>query len=378
MPPKLIINGRMLGQPDVGIGVYTARLLHGLARHAKDTEITCVAPAGCEISFPYSTNIIFLPRFHAPKFLIDIAFDWVVDWTAQRKFPDHILLHPFPTPFASRPEKTCVVYHDCIPVHFPVYHEKKYLRRFISQNCDSVARSCSLVLTVSDFSHKDIIRYLGVSPERICKVHNWLPAEYNSDNAKRCANQVRTKYDLPSRFWLYVGGYDIRKNVEFLLEAYAIAKQKISCPPLVLAGRIPASGTYACCEVHKTITGLYLKAGYDIIMPGFISSEDMPGLYGAAELLIYPSLYEGFGLPAMEAMGCGCPAISSDNTSLTQVVRDKAYRFNTKSPEKLIKMLVRATSKALSMNPSFDQNEFSEKTALSLLLSHLRVGTHQV
>ena len=126
------------------------------------------------------------------------------------------------------------------------------------------------------------------------------------------------------------------------------------------------------------MTDLHLQAGYEVIMPGFIASEDMPGLYGAAELLIYPSLYEGFGLPAMEAMGCGCPAVSSDNTSLPEVVKDKEYRFNTQSPEKLIKILVRAASTALPMNPSFAQTEFSEKTALSLLISRLQIGTHQV
>lgn len=362
----------MLDQPDVGIGVYTARLLHGLARHAKDAEITCVAPAGCAFSFPPDIQIVFLPRFRLPKLLADVAFDWSVDRTARIKYPDHILLHPFPTAFAYRYEKTCVVYHDCIPIHFPIYLGRKIFRRLIARRCDTIARRCRLVLTVSDFSRQDIIRHLRISPDRICKVNNWLPVEYNLDNAKRCADQVRSKYDLPSRFWLYVGGYDVRKNVEFLLKAYSMVKEKTSCPPLVLAGRIPASGTYACCEVHKTVTDLRLQAGHEVIMPGFIASDDMPGLYGAAELLIYPSLYEGFGMPAMEAMGCGCPTLSSNETSLPQVVKDKDYRFNTQSPEKLINMLVHAASTALSLNPSFVQNEFSETTALSHLISCLR------
>ena len=112
-------------------------------------------------------------------------------------------------------------------------------------------------------------------------------------------------------------------------------------------------------------------------MPGFIASEDMPGFYGAAELLIYPSLYEGFGLPPMEAMGCGCPAVSANNTSLPEVIKDSSYRFSVLLPEELINLLIRAASKALPMNPSFAQNEYSEKTALSLLISRLRIGTQQ-
>lgn len=374
MPLKLIINGRMLHQPDVGLGAYTARLLHGLARHAQDTEVVCLAPAGYDFSLPPGIHVVYLPRFHVPKLLADTAFDWVVDWTARRKYPDHILLHPVPTAFASRPEQTCVVHHDCISVHFPIYLGRKFVRRFISHRCDAVARRCRLVLTVSDFSRLDIIRHLGISPDRICTVYNWLPPEYNSGNAKKCADHVRSKYGLPPRFWLYVGGYDIRKNVEFLLHAYAMAKQKTACPPLAVAGRIPASGTYACCEVHKTMTDLHLLAGQEVILPGFIASEDMPGLYGAAELLIFPSLYEGFGLPAMEAMGCGCPAVSADNTSLPEVIKDKNYRFNVQSPEELIKILIQAASATLSLNPSFSQDDFSEKKALSLVISHLLTG----
>lgn len=367
----------MLDQCDVGIGVYTARLLHGLARHAKDAEIVCITQAECDFTFPPGIQIVFMRRLRHIKLLADISFDLAVDLTARRKYPDHILLHPFPTAFASRPEQTCVVYHDCIPIHFPIYLGRKIIRRLIARRCDTIARRFRLVLTVSDFSRQDIIRQLRISPDRICKVNNWLPVEYNLDKAKRCAEKVRKKYFLPSRFWLYVGGYDVRKNIEFLLKAYTIVKKKTSCPPLVLAGRIPASGTYACCEVHKTMTDLNLKARHEVIMPGFIASEDMPGLYGSAELLIYPSLYEGFGMPAMEAMGCGCPAICSDETSLPEVVKDKDYRFNMKSPEKLVKMLLRAASTKLAMNPTFTKFEFSEKKAVSLIMSYLRIKTNQ-
>jgi glycosyltransferase involved in cell wall biosynthesis len=373
MQLKLIINCRMLHQSDIGLGAYTARLIRGLARHAHQAEVVCFAPAGCDFSFPAGIHVVCLPRFRFPKLLADVAFDWAVDWNARRKYPYHTLLHPVPTAFASRPEQTCVVHHDCIPVHFPIYLGKKIVRRLIARRCDAIARRCRLVLTDSDFSRQDIIRHLGISPDRICTVHNWLPPEYNSNNAKKYADKVRRKYGLPKRFWLYVGGYDIRKNVEFLLLSYAMAKQKTPCPPLVLAGRIPASGTYAYCEVHKTMTDLHLQAGYEVILPGFIASEDMPSLYGAAELLIYPSLYEGFGLPPMEAMGCGCPAVSANNTSLPEVIKDSSYRFNAQLPDELINLLIRAASKALPMNPSFTKSDFNEKTLISLMISHLSV-----
>jgi len=178
MQLKLIINGRMLHESDVGLGAYTARLIRGLARHAQQAEVVCLAPAGCDFSFPLGIHVVCLPRFRFPKLLADVAFDWAVDWTARRKYPFHTLLHPFPTAFASKPEQICVVHHDCIPVHFPIYLGRKIVRCLIASRCDAIARRCRLVLTDSDFSRQDIIRHIGISPDRICTVHNWLPPEY--------------------------------------------------------------------------------------------------------------------------------------------------------------------------------------------------------
>lgn len=372
MTLKLLINGRLLNHPDVGLGVYAARMLGGLSRHARDTDVVCLAPAGCLFSFPPGIQVVQLPVYRLPRLMAETAFDWAVDRIARSHFPDHILFHPGPTAFASRPGQTCVVYHDCIPFHYPVYLGKKVIRRLLSRRCDAVARRCGLVLTVSEFSRQDIISHLGVSPDRICVVNNWLPPDYNYGNAQKYADAVRSKYQLPPRFWLYIGGYDIRKNIEFLLHAYAIAKQKTDCPPLVLVGRIPEIGAYAHCDVHKARSDLHLRVGQEIRLPGFITPEDMPGLYGATELLIYPSRYEGFGLPVMESMGCGCPAICGDTTSMPEVVKDVSYRFNTLLPEQLTSLLSRAAAKALPLNPSFSESDFSEKTAISRLLEHVR------
>lgn len=377
MPLKLIINGRMLSQCDVGIGAYTARLIEGLARHAPSLDLICMAPSTCNFTFPPGIQVLRQPKTCLPKLLADAAFDWSVDRTARRRFPHHFLLHPSPTPVASRPNQTCVVVHDCIPVHYPIYLGKKIIRRLLSRRCDAVARRCRLTLTVSDFSRQDIIRHLGVSPDHIRVVHHWLPPEYNPNTARQQAQRVRKAYKLPPRFWLYVGGYDIRKNIEFLLRAYALAKQRSPCPPLVLAGRIPPFGNETCCHTNESLRALPLREGREIVRPGFIAANDMPGLYAAAELLIYPSLYEGFGLPVLEAMGCGCPAISANNTSLPEVIKDNDYRFETQAPESLIPLLARAASTPLPLNPLFSIHAFSEKTAVTHILSLLQEAAIQ-
>ena len=157
IPLKLLINGRMLHWSDVGLGVYTARLLRGLARHAQDSEVVCLAPAGCDFSFPPGIKVIYRKRLLLPKLLADVAFDCVVDWIARKEFPYHIIFHPFPTSFASRPEKTCVVYHDCIPVHVPIYLGRKVVRRLIARHRDAVGRHCE-----DREVSKAILKHLGL------------------------------------------------------------------------------------------------------------------------------------------------------------------------------------------------------------------------
>jgi len=98
-------------------------------------------------------------------------------------------------------------------------------------------------------------------------------------------------------------------------------------------------------------------------MPGFIEDKDLPAIYAGAELFIYPSLYEGFGLPPMEAMGCGCPAIVADNSSLPEVVTDADYRFNTENPDALTTLLARAANTPMALNPGFSPEQFNADAA---------------
>lgn len=368
----LIINCRMLQHPDVGLGSYTARLIKGLARQAPAWKLVCLVPEHVTFDFPPSCEVVILSLPPIHPLLGGAWFDVLADRTAARYYPDAVLFNPMPVFYVSRPHLTCIVYHDCISVHFPVYLGRRMVRRVLSHLCDLSARRCKMILTVSDHARHDIIKNKGIKPERIRTVHNWLPPEYNPQNGQYDAARVRKKYALPSRFWLYIGGYDMRKNVEFAIRAYAQVRSGAPCPSLVLAGKIPNAHAIATCDMHNAIGSTGLKNGLDIFMPGFIAQEDMPGLYGAAELLVFPSRYEGFGMTPMEAMGCGCPAIVADNTSLPEVVRDAEYRFDTNSTDRLASMLRRAAVGRLPLNPSFAPLHFSEEIAITKIISTLK------
>jgi glycosyltransferase involved in cell wall biosynthesis len=254
-----------------------------------------------------------------------------------------------------------VFQHDRIPHFFPAYLGRRGIRKALADRTEGFLRRCRWIVTHSEHGRRDLAQIPGVLAERIQVIRPWLPDEFNPQEAARLAPVVRSKYRLPERFWLYVGGFDYRKNVELLIAAYARVAGP-EAPRLVLAGRLPpSSGPY--CDVQGALARAGLREDA-IVCPGFIASEDMPGLFGAAELMIYPSRYEGFGLPPMEAMGCGCPAVCADNSSLPEVVRDAEYRFTDNDEAALRAVLARARAERLPFNPSFTRADFSEKLAL--------------
>jgi glycosyltransferase involved in cell wall biosynthesis len=360
---ELIINGLPLASDAVGIGVYGRRLVRGLL--ARRAALTCtpivVVPKWLAPRFDLETDVMDLWSPRAGHALLDEAI-WshhVGSWARQRG-----ALFFSPAPLWSRfaPEASVIFQHDRIHHFFPRYLGRKGLRRGLINRAEACLGRCRLVVTHSEHGRRDLAAIPGVVADRIRVIRPWLTAEFNRHNAARLAPLVRSKYRLPQRFWLYVGGYDYRKNVELLIAAYARVARGCDAPRLVLAGRLPPRNK-RYCDVTAALERSGLS-GDRVFCPGFIAGQDMPGLFGGAELLIYPSRYEGFGLPPMEAMGCGCPAIAADTSSLPEVVRDPDYRFGDDDEAGLGALLARAVPERLPLNPSFTREDFSEQVAM--------------
>jgi glycosyltransferase involved in cell wall biosynthesis len=267
------------------------------------------------------------------------------------------------------PARTYITCHDLIPLRYPVYFGRNFFRKWNFRRNLNALKCCQGVFTDSQASRQDLIQLAGISSAKIHLLPCWIASEFNPTVASKLKNEIKERYLLPDRYWLYVGGFDIRKNIPFLLKAYATALARgVDCPPLVLAGRIPQRKIPSLCDVESALE----KMGSHrqrVVFPGFIAQNDLPGLYGGAELFIYPSLFEGFGLPPLEAMGCGCPAVVADNSSLPEVVRDSAYRFSTESPDTLVELMKRAASMKLPLNPNFDRDTFSLEASMRRYLA---------
>lgn len=383
---NVFINGWNLGLAGVGQGVYTARILDGIQRHADPNLYSftlfvdeCDAARIAKRFVKFNIETLRRPRLRHPV-LNQTA--WNIQLTRHRALrdPSAVFFSPSPVSGFKVSCRTIVTCHDCIYRHFPVYLGNKFIRRWCVEGCERYLLKSDYVVTQSDHAAADIHRWTGAPLKRFVIIPAWLPPEYNSIFAKKDAHRVRNKYALPSIYWLYIGGYDVRKNLEFLIRAYASASRKAKCPPLVLAGKIPGKTAPTLCDVRGAIRDSGIPSG-SLITPGFIDEPDLPGLYGGAALMVYPSLFEGYGLPPLEAMGCGCPAWVAENSSLPEVVRDPDYRFSTDHPDALADKMIRASKFSVALNPAFDAQKHNEASAinnyLQLMAGKQNIATKQ-
>jgi len=219
---------------------------------------------------------------------------------------NHLLAH-------FRQARTVFTLHDLIFLHYPEYH-LPYNRWYLTFAMPRFLRAADCIITPSDCSKQDAIKFYGV-PESKIKVIYEAPAPYfrHTIDSVRLA-QVRQKYNLPEKFILHVGTIEPRKNLSRLLDAFQAVRVEQPDLKLVLIGK--KGWLYDSFFQHLQTLGLQEC----VIFPGYVDEADLPACYRLAHLFVYPSLYEGFGLPPLEAMACGTPVVSSNSASLPEVV----------------------------------------------------------
>lgn len=202
--------------------------------------------------------------------------------------------------------------HDLAFLRFPHFYRQRsryFLRAMVAA---SVARA-TRVLAVSESTRRDLIELLGAAPERVSVAYPAIDPIFHPVTDAATLAAFRARHHLPERYLLYLGTFEPRKNLLTLLDAYAQVRAALrEAPPLVLAG---ARGWYDEA-VFARIGALGLEDA--IVLPGYVAYEEQPLWYSAASLFVYPSLYEGFGLPIVEALACGTPVLTSRTSSMPE------------------------------------------------------------
>jgi len=205
-------------------------------------------------------------------------------------------------------------------------------RRLISTAALFRARKqADIILVPSEASKADVIRYLQVEAGRVRVIPWGCEARFTPSAAPTHAAEVKKRYGLPDRYILFLGTLEPRKDVLTLLQAFALLRAGQSDAEL----RLVIAGGMGWGYKEFFTTREALKLGDHVIFTGFVDEEDLPDLYRGALLFIYPSLYEGFGLPILEAMACGTPVITSTTSSMPEVAGNAALLVEPKKPESL-------------------------------------------
>lgn len=246
------------------------------------------------------------------------------------------LLH-VPSPWAPTPTPVPLVttIHDVTPLLYPRSLGSVQRMRYRRQLARTV-REAERIVTVSKISQSTLSSYSWVDSAKVRVIHNGVSEEFHREEDEAVLSSARKLYSLPERFAFWVGDFRPEKNLEFLVRSWERVQKHLPEPlPLVLAG--------AHTGEYKKLKRVVENAGMadNVLFPGFIRADDLAAVYSAAVLFVFPSLYEGFGLPPLEAMACGTPSVVSNSSSLPEVTGSAALLFNPMSMESLENCIVR-------------------------------------
>jgi glycosyltransferase involved in cell wall biosynthesis len=318
-----------------GLGNYGRSLVTALARFFPENNYHLFTPRLSNLfdTSPMANTAVHLPEKKRHRFLPGL---WrrrfmSASFASQKLDLFHGLSNELPSGIDRSKIRTVVTVHDLIFERFPeTYHfDERYMHRYkVKQAC----ADADLIIAVSGQTRKDLMELYGIPDGRILVCHQSCREIFSLPVSTETAQAVRERYQLPRDFLLFVGSVTERKNLITLCRAVVrLGKNRL---PIVVVGDGKKQK-----EEAKTFMAS-MVAGKDLIFlndrfPQGVADADLPAIYHLATALVYPSVFEGFGIPLLEAMHCGTPVICSGNSSLPEVAGDAAEYFNATDAEQL-------------------------------------------
>lgn len=301
-----------------GVGYYTENLLSSVMQISPEHEYILFTNKDLRSNWQrLGREVVYDRRFFPVR---SVWMQAVLPGTLRRVRPEVCHFTNYLAPIASDCPYVVTI-HDMTLFITPRLHnfKKIVLDRTLIPH---VARRADAIITVSNSARDDIVRYLGVPRDKVRVIMNAVSPAFGPVVEQERLAAVCSKYGINVPYVLYVGTIEPRKNIIRLMRAFAHLKKRGLPHKMVVVGQ-PG---WHCAPIYAEVERLGLQR--EVIFTGYVPSEDLPVLYSAAECMAFPSLYEGFGLPVIEAMACGTPVVTSNSSSLAEIAGRDALLVN--------------------------------------------------
>ena len=310
---------------DFGIGTYIRNLLRQLARLDRENEyVVLCRPDDREGLATLGENFRAVPETSGNYTLEEQIRIPLALWR-ERVTLFHAPHYVLPPLVGTR---SVVTIHDCIHLMFPQYLPSRFALAYARTSITLAARRATRVMTVSESSKRDILRFVDVEPGKIEVIYNAFDERFGVEPREEDVVRVRERYQLNDEFVLYAGNVKPHKNLERLIEAFNLVRKRgLDHLKLVLIGDEISKYAALRRAVHHHQLHKYVR------FLGYLPEETLAVMYRLAGVFVFPSLYEGFGLPPLEAMASGTPVVTSNISSLPEVAGDAAVLVDPHFPE---------------------------------------------
>jgi glycosyltransferase involved in cell wall biosynthesis len=330
----VVLDARYIARRQSGVGAYTQRLITGLATIDRENHYTCLVAADGPGLPVRQANVAAAPT--------DVSFEdhlrgdfWLLGYLPFRLRALRTDVYHGPAVFLPHVKLgygTVVTIHDLVSFLFPETVPRKY-SLYMRLMTRLAARSADRIIAVSHATKEDLVQVLRVPPTKIVVIHEAVGPEFSRLPSPEAVRDVVQRYGLRPPYCLFVGNLEPRKNLPALIEAFAQVRRRLGAAglsaQLVLAGTRAwlHAGIFRAVETH----GLAAS----VVFTDYVPLADLPALYAGAMCFVFPSLYEGFGLPVLEAMAAGAPVVAARTGSIPEVAGDAALLVDASAPTEL-------------------------------------------
>jgi glycosyltransferase involved in cell wall biosynthesis len=321
---------------DFGIGTYIRNLVRQLARLDRETEFVLLCRP--EDAAPLQSLGENFRAVAETAGNYSVAEQLKIPLALRRERVDlfhapHYVLPPLV------PCRSVVTIHDCIHLMFPQYLPNRFALSYARASIATASRRATRVLTVSESSKRDILRFVDLPPEKIDVIYNAHDERFSVEPREEDVIRVRERYQLHDEFVLYAGNVKPHKNLERLIEAFHLVRNRgLDHLKLVMIGDEISKYAALRRAVHQHQLHKYVR------FLGYLPEETLAVMYRLAGVFVFPSLYEGFGLPPLEAMASGTPVVTSNVSSLPEVAGDAAVLVDPYDPAAIADGIYRVLS----------------------------------